>query len=477
MPHHNNSDHRPVSLREALVECYLGSLFLFGYLAVKISHGSEIMSGGLLLLAAVMAMMGFAKADMALVGRPRSWLKHHPTILSILHKITNEGELAGIAIGAIVFGVTAGLGHLHSLPVYNCLSLLGILAAARIAIGDITPFLRFFEHIGGIRLVLVSGGFLAMFLGPAASVALVKYLSQRVRPEKRPELAAQLAAIIGSGNGMMPYVAAPILIVWPMLQEKFHWTLLSFLGYIGLPCLIYVLVASTGAQKLLKKEAAQPSFKPFGFSHRIIPSLLLLAGLVTAHIISSGNPILAAIDIAVGILNIFISRGRFPRDVKSASVEVQEDCFKATWEPVILAALLCALDLIGAEGTSFVVWVAGFIPLTWPILVISIVFFAVAAPSSGFADNALITKVFIAMVVPFIPSIGPGAANVLAVSILLAALFGGTLTPPGNIPNFPIRAELRVEPTAWMKAAVVIMLKTMPIYLIWIAALSILLSD
>lgn len=474
MSHYNNSDHRPVSLREALIECYLGSLFLFAYLAVKISYGSETMSGGLLLLAAVMAMMGFAKADMALIGRPRSWLKHHPTILSVLHKITNEGELAGIAIGAIAFGVTAGLGHLHSLPVYNCLSLLGILAAARLAIRDITPFLRFFEYVGGIRLVLVSGGFLAMFLGPAASVALVKYFSPRVHPDRRADFAVQLAAIIGSGNGMMPYVAAPVLIVWPLLQEKFHWTLLSFLGYIGLPCLIYVLAASTGAQKLLKKEAEPLSLKPFGFSRRVIPSLLLLSSLVTAHMVTSGNTILATIDVAVGTLNVFISRGRFPRNLKSAPDEIQEDCFKATWEPIILAGLLCALDIIGAEGAPFVVWAAGFIPLTWPILAISIVFFAVAAPSSGFADNALITKVFIAMVVPLIPSIGPGAANVLATSILLAALFGGTLTPPGNIPNFPIRAELKVKPTAWMKAATVIMLKTMPIYLIWIAVLSIL---
>lgn len=473
---HTARDHQPVSLREALAECYIGLTLLVAYVAVKIAHGSEVVSGGLLLFAAILAMLGFAKADLAIIGRPRNWLKHHPNF-GILHKITNEGELAGIAIGAISFIVAAATGHLHSIPVFNCLALFGILAAARIASPDTKPVLRFLEHLGGVYAVLVGGGFLAMFLGPAASVTLVNYLKERVRPDKRAELAVQLAAVIGSGNGMMPYVAAPVLIVWPKLQADFHWTLFHFLGYIALPCLAYVLIASRNAIKLLKKEAQHPLVQPYGFSSKMVLPLLVLAGLVTAHIVCTDNVLLAGIDILVGIANIFISARRFPKNLIELPHEVQEDCFKSKWEPLILAGLLGALDCIGAEGTPFVVWAASFIPLSWNVLAIAAIFFLIAAPASGFADNALITKVFVGMIVPMIQQIGLPAATTLVVSVLLAALFGGTLTPPGNIPNFPIRAALRVESGDWMRAAVPLMIKTMPIYLAWILALKIILTS
>ncbi len=475
----SHKDNALVGVKEAILECYLGILCLVAFLAVQLTHGSAVVSGGLLLLAAIAAMLGFAKADLMIIGRPRTWLREHKSLIRFLHKTTDEGEYAGIAVGVIALGaVFISTGHflIHASVVYNCLALLGILAAARIAAPHTQPILRALEYVGGLWLVLVGGGLMASLMGPAASVVLVKYLEERVRSDKRAELAVKLAAVIGSGNGILPYVAPPVIIVWGVLQTSFGWGLGTYLALVGLPCFIYVLFTSRGALSLMKEEARYPILKPFGFSDKMALPLLHLGIMITAHIAISENILLALVDAATGIANYFISRSRFPRH-DNLPHKVLEDRTKAKWEPIVLAALLAALDVIGTVGAPFVSWAAGFIPLDLPTLAVAALFFLVAAPASGYADNALITKVFAALVVPLIANgkLSMAAATIIIIAIMLAALFGGTLTPPGNIPNFPIRAALQVESSAWRRAAIPLMLRTVIVYVLWIIAMSIVL--
>lgn len=436
----------------------IGAFFVF------LMAGQQEFAGLFILLGAVLAMNGLAKTDLILAHRTPQWWREHRA-LHLLHHINSEGEMAGCLIGLITVATLwlsgYDLSHMHW-PVGAFFTLLGIMSAASLTVPYMMPVLGALERISKFVAVYF-GSLLSSLTGePGAAVFLTRYIEPRVKEENRAKVATGLAATIGSGGGLMYHAAPPILIVWSILQSEFGWNLTHLWLYVGLGCLAHVFLGTLYVIRYI--EPKQQNTEPASwYGNILLISLVVLVGL---HIFSPGN-LLWVLDVMIGIVNIVVMSRRYRKRIaarvaqvngdehsaKSESDEelesLQEERFAFQWQPLLLATLLVALEIIGLAGEPFILMVASLIPATWPLLTIAIVVFFLSAITSHFADNALASRVYIIVAVAFIPILGLDAATVIAIAVIMGALFGGLLLIPANLPNFAIARILRVLAGEW----------------------------
>jgi hypothetical protein len=195
--------------------------------------------------------------------------------------------LAGIFVGAIALIMLFIIGqgsHVH-FPYREALTLLGIMSAANIAVRHMIPIMGIIERFFGIRGVIIVGSLLSSLTGePAASVFLAEYVKKRVKEEDRARVATGLAATIGSGGGLMPFAAPPILIVFSILVAEFNWGIPTLIAFVGAGCTAHVIVASFWFSKYIKPhEENHPKLEKKGFLF-----LGLMAVVVLWHILYPG---------------------------------------------------------------------------------------------------------------------------------------------------------------------------------------------
>jgi predicted cation transporter len=431
---------------EALLSSWLAWTALFVMVGVMLSHGSPLISGAAVLIAAILGMNGLARTDMWLTSSGPNWWKKHK-ILKIFHHITDEGELAGIFVGVValimLFVVGEG-GHLH-FPYMEAFTLLGIMSAANIAVAHMIPIMGIIERFFGIRGVLVLGSLLSSLTGePAASVFLAEYVKKRVNPEDRPKVATGLAATIGSGGGLMPFAAPPILIVYAILVSEFDWGIPTLIAMVGAGCVAHVITSSFWFSKYIKpREGDRPKMEKKGLLF-----LGMLAIVVLWHIFYPGLA-LWIVDGFLGVISWYLAYKKY----KDCPEELREDGFTAKWQPIILAVLLVALEIIGVIADPLIASIAGQIPATFPPLLIMFTLFFMTAWVSHFADNALASRVFIMVAVVLKGTFGMDMGSMFAASVVMGALFGGFLLIPANLPNFYLARALKVSPGAWVKVS------------------------
>lgn len=416
-------------LKESLIQSWLGlGVLVLFFISIYLDF-SNIIIGALAVLMAVLFMNGLGKTEIVFAAKSPTWWKRHKA-LHIFHHLTNEGELAGILIGIILFAYlfVSGQSHDVHLPIAAALALGGIMAAANMATNDIIPLLKKLEKYIGVWGSIWIGTLLSSLTGAASSVFLSKYLLERAHSRDKNEIGVRLAAGIGMGNGLLPFVAPPILIVWTLLQEKLAWSLIDLFIYVGIIAIIYSGYITHKIQKLVQpKDQNDTSWQIFS----IWPALLLVVLL---------SNILAYNNIAVMALNGFVL---FLGVIKGVD-------FNDKWQPLILGILLLALEIIAHMAGPFITWlVKSIIPHNMPIILLGILLFATTAWISHVADNALASRIFVAVILTMPQAVNHG--DFLIASILIGALFGGFLLIPGNIPNFPIARILEISSGAWLK--------------------------
>ena len=428
-------------------------------------------AGLFIIISAVMAMNGLAKTDLVLAHRTPNWWRKHPT-LKALHFINSEGEMAGIFIGVltlIVIGIThsADLEHIHW-PIGEAFTLYGIMSFANWTVHHMVAIMTVVEKYTGKLGVVFLGSLLSALTGePAAAVFLSEYLSDRVTPQNKAKLATSLAGSIGSGGGWLPFAAPPILIIWGILSHEFGWSIVNLMLFIGLGCITHAFVVSLIASKYIKdpdEELSTKNLKPalltFGF----------LGALVMAHILMHG-PVMWLIDAIIGI-NVSFTLAQLYKDnlmdlVTIKKLKTDEMCrddedyehmaekaFSSTFQPMLLAFLLMALEVIGYAAEPFIEIIAKAIPESWPILVTGLFLFYVTAAVSHFADNALASRIFIVVAIAFMGRFGAAVGSFLAIAVVYGALYGGFLMIPANLPNFAISRAFHVDAGTWIKNAI-----------------------
>lgn len=447
---------------EALFSSWFAWAALFVMIGVMASKGSPMASGLAVLVAAVLGMNGLARTDMWLTSEGPHWWKHHK-YLKFFHHITNEGELAGIFVGVVaaIMLFSTGLGHEVHFPYKEALTLLGIMSAANIAVRHMIPVMGVIERISGVRGVIIVGSLLSSLTGePAASVFLAEYVKKRVDEKDRPRVATGLAATIGSGGGLMPFAAPPILIVFAILESEFGWGIPTLIGFVGLGCVAHVIVASFWFSKHIKKhEEHHPRFEKEGFFY-----LGLMAVVVAWHIVAPGIA-LWIFDILLGVTSFLMARKKY----LNCPEELREESFTAKWQPIILSTLLVALEIIGVVADPLITAIAAQIPTTLSPLIIGFILFFVTAWVSHFADNALASRVFIVVPVVLKATFGAEISSLLAACVVMGALFGGFLLIPANLPNFYLARALKVGPGAWVKISWILYPSGIA-YVTWITA-------
>lgn len=445
---------------EAIIESWVAWSAIFFMVGMMISHGNPLLIGFSILVAAVLGMNGLARTDMWLTSEGPGWWKKHK-FLKIFHHITNEGELAGIFVGLIALVTlyfTHGAEHIH-FAYAEAFTLLGIMSAANIAVQHMIPVMGLIEKLFGIRGVIVIGSLLSSLTGePAASVFLAEYVKNRVKEEDRPRVATGLAATIGSGGGLMPFAAPPILIVWAILSSQFGWGITSLIAFIGVGCIAHVITASFMFKKYIQPHNGEKT----PFEKKGILPLLLLIAVVLAHIFYHGLA-LWVVDGVLGFSAWYLARKKY----HNCPEDLREDAFTAKWQPLILATLLVALEIIGIVADPLITAIAKLIPTTLPAVVIGILLFFATTWVSHFADNALASRIFITIPVALIPVLGMSVSAMLAACVVMAALFGGFLLIPANLPNFYLARALKVGPGAWVKISW-ILYPTGLAYIAWI---------
>lgn len=305
------------------------------------------------------------------------------------------------------------------------------MASANMATKNIIPMLNSIEKYIGVWGSVWIGSMLSSLTGAASSVFICRYLVDRVKPKDRPEVATRLAAGIGMGNGILPFVAPPILIVWALVQEKLGWTLLDLFLMVGIPSIIYSGFITFKIKNLVQNVITSKKENSI-FSFEIGLLLIVLIGNILAY----ENMTMMAINGVVAILGI--KKGTD---------------FTEKWQPVILGLLLMALEIIGHMADPFITWLVNvIIPTDLPIILFGIILFILTAVVSHFADNALASRIFVAVILGMPVVVDSG--TFLIACVLIGALFGGYLLIPGNIPNFPIARILSVESKAWFKSAI-----------------------
>ena len=452
--------HDTWSFKSAIVQSWIGLAaivgFFIGAVLLWTPHhlDTSLLVSGLVLLAAVAAMNGFARTDMAIKAEGESGWLHHKG-LKILHFITNEGELAGILVGAVVVaamyvtGNGAEVVHVveHSYPLV--FTLYGIMSAANLAVTHIQPIMLGIERLFGVRIAIILGSLLSSLTGePAAAVFLIDFIKERVKKEKRAEVATGLAATIGSGGGLMPYAAPPVLIVWGILSLTFGWGIPELITYIGVGCVLHVITSSFFFVKHIEKRETK------GKDHTLTVESFLplawLAILIYWHITSPGIWLWIA-DAITGALATWAAY----RHYRGSGPEQAEEKFTDMWQPTILGILLLGIEFIGVAADPLIFTLAEQIPHTWPALVIGLILFISTAVVSHFADNALASRVFISVPVALmaVPAFGELTASLLAACVVMGALFGGFLMIPANLPNFYIARVLQIDAIRWLKNA------------------------
>jgi predicted cation transporter len=435
-------------LKESMIQSWLGIgvLGLF-FIAINLNL-SDIIIGALAVFMAVLFMNGLGKTEIIFATKTPAWWKEHKS-LHIFHHLTNEGELAGILVGVILFLyllLSSQSSHVH-LPIAAALALGGIMAGANMATNDIVPLLNRLERYIGVWGAVWVGSLLSSLTGAASSVFLSNYLLKRVQAKNKDEVAIRLSAGIGMGNGLLPFVAPPILIVWALLQDKLGWTLIDLLLYVGIIAIIYSGYITYKIKNLvLKAKKSENSVKFF------TPWLGLLLMVLIANVLAYENLIVMIFNLCILMLGIF-------RGVD----------FNDKWQPMILGLLLIALEIIGHVADPFISWLAkAILPENMPILLLGVVLFAATAWISHVADNALASRIFVAVILAMPQAVNNG--DFLIASVLIGALFGGFLLIPGNIPNFPIARIFAISSGAWLKAGLKIYY-TAFIPIIWIVFL------
>jgi len=470
--------HRQRLFLAAAGQSWLATIALTAFVTTVLGGGNRLVAGGAIIAAAVLAMNGLARTDMFLTGEagPRFWQKWRP--LRFFHWITNEGELAGIACGFFAGGALAWWGEELHIPLGESFTLLGIMSAANLAVKHITPMLAFIERLFGPLgryAVIVLGSLLSSFTGePAGAVFLVDYFKDRVTPTDRPRVATGLAATIGSGGGLLPFAAPPILIVWGKLQSEFGWSYGDLIAWVGVACVLHVLVTSTTIIRYIRTiDLTEPP--KVEWSKATIP-LSMLVGVVTAHMVlgaahaSSGHHDPSMWDYILWTFDIILGYAAYRQaKVKHSGHEhhggsaadaqkAHEAAFTAKYQPTILAGLIPALELIGLVATPAIIWLGeivfvlvGFAPQSFQDLARGLILFFLSAITSHFADNALASRVYIMIPISLMAAgtVEPEIGSFLAACVVMGALFGGLLTIPANLPNFYIGREMEVSEGAW----------------------------
>ncbi len=447
---------------EALISSWVAWSALFVMIGVMLAHGNHLVAGGAILIAAILGMNGLARTDMWLTASGPHWWRHH-RYLKFFHHITNEGELAGIFVGLIaliMLVVTGDTAHLH-FPYREALTLLGIMSAANIAVRHVIPLMGVIEKFLGTKGVIIVGSILSSLTGePAASVFLAEYFKKRIDEKDRPRVATGLAATIGSGGGLMPFAAPPILIVWAILAREFNWSISTLILFVGLGCLAHVITSSFWFGKFIKKpQESQEKIKI-----KEAWPLLLMIVVVLWHIFFPGL-ILWIVDGLLGVTSWYLANKKY----RNCGEELKEEAFTAKWQPIILSTLLVALEIIGLVADPLITSIAMQIPTTFPPLAISLLLFFITAWVSHFADNALASRVFIMVPVALQVVVGSTVASLLASSVIMGALFGGFLLIPANLPNFYLARSLKVSPGAWLRVSW-FLYPTALAYIFWIVA-------
>jgi len=435
-------------LKESLIQSWIGIGVLVLFFVAIYLNLSNITIGALAVSMAVLFMNGLGKTEIIFATRSPSWWKKNKA-LHIFHHLTNEGELAGILVGIILFAYLFASGQSHHvhLPIAAALALGGIMAAANMATNDIIPLLNRLEKYIGVWGSVWVGTLLSSLTGAASSVFLSNYLLERVSPKNKDEVALRLSAGIGLGNGLLPFVAPPILIVWALLQDKLGWSLIDLFLYVGIIAVIY-----SGFITYKIKNLISPDTKNRLNAKAFSPWLILLLVVLVGNILAYENIAVMTLNSIVLIFGI----------IKGAD-------FNEKWQPVILSILLIALEIIGHVADPFITWLVKYIiPQSMPIIFLGLLLFATTAWISHFADNALASRIFVAVILTM-----PQAAthsDFLISCVLIGALFGGFLLIPGNIPNFPIARIFEISSGTWLKAG----LKIYPsaiIPIVWILIL------
>lgn len=431
-------------LLEALLSSWIAWTALFVMVGVMLSHGNPLISGVAILIAAILGMNGLARTDMWLTSEGPLWWRKHK-YLKFFHHITDEGELAGIFVGVVALIMLFVIGdgsHVH-FPYREALTLLGIMSAANIAVRYMIPVMGVIERFFGIKGVIIVGSLLSSLTGePAASVFLAEYVKKRVDEKDRARVATGLAATIGSGGGLMPFAAPPILIVFSILVSEFNWGIPTLIAFVGAGCVAHVVTASFWFSKYIKPhDEKHPRLEKKGFLF-----LGLMAVVVLWHILYPGFA-LWVFDVILGVTSWCLADKKYA----NCPEELREEAFTAKWQPIILSVLLVALEIIGVIADPLITSISQQIPTTFPPIFIAFILFFVTAWVSHFADNALASRVFIMVAVVLKSSFGIEVGSVFAASVIMGALFGGFLLIPANLPNFYLARALKVTPGAWVK--------------------------
>jgi hypothetical protein len=435
--------------REALVESWIGLFLLLVLFAAEFLGLSEIVLGFLAILIAVLFMNGLGKTELVFAHKTPNWWRDHKH-MHIFHHITNEGEIAGILVGVMLLGYIYASGHgsnVH-LPIFAAFALSGIMAVANMATKDIIVILSLLEKRIGLWGTVWIGTLLSSLAGAASSVFLCRYLLDRVDDKDKNNIALRLSAGIGLGNGLLPFVAPPILIVWVMLQEKLGWSLLDLLKNVGIIAVVYSGFITYKLRALVKP--ANTNTRAAG---KILSFwLLLFVIVVIGNVIAYDSYFMIVLNGVVSIMGIF-----------------KGEDFAEKWQPIILGLLLMALEVIGHMADPSITWlVETILPQDMPILLLGLILFFATALVSHVADNALASRIFIAVVLslPMVSQFG----DFMVSSVLIGALFGGFLLIPANLPNFPIAKIFNITSGAWLKSALKIYW-TAIIPIVWIAVL------
>lgn len=435
--------------------------------------GQEIVAGMFIIAGAVAAMNGLARTDIIIANR--EWWYHHP-IMRRLHFINTEGELAGIVTAGIVYLTyyyihPETISHLH-IPWHEAATLIGIMSFANVTVTYMKTVMGVIENIGnrfgiGRWAVVFFGSMLSSLTGePGAAIFLSDYVYNRIPANRRSNAATAIAASIGSGGGLLPFAAPPILIVWPYLESELGWTIWTLVTFVGLGAVAHAATCAVITSFIMSSEREDNG----SVAKAVIPVLLLLA-LVIAHIVEW--PLIYWVDLIIGVSASVLMMGSYTSKLQAIKretglrgaelesdpeyIEQKERRFSAMFQPMILGALLIGLEIIGVGAEPFIGYLASLIPTTLPLWALGLILFFVTGVVSHISDNALASRVFIVVALGFIPQ-GIEVASLLAMSVISGALFGGFLTIPGNLPNFAINRRFKVGSAEWVWAA-------LPLYL------------
>lgn len=437
---------------------------------------SSVMAGALALPAMVLAMNTMARTDIAVWQNPQWWVNHR--IFRWLHLVSNEGEYAGIGLGAAFIGLWQALSHhaisADEIPFGMGFTLLGIMSAAALVQDSLKPLVMkleaFFEGILGVGkwAVAVVGSASSSFIGePGGAHVLGNYFRDRTADDKRVVVSTSLAAGVGAGGALLWFAAPPILIVQDKLTSV-GWSLLTLQILVGLPAMLQVATVALRASSNL--EDMNPSVVSEGdYSEVNYWALLVFVVLVSAHIFTPTEfmPLVFAFDLAVGMVNVFEQWTITVEEVGSRGVAgIDQHDFGRIFQPVTLAVLLVVLEMIGHISAPAVEFVGSLLIVAGiEGFVLVLLLFLLTAVVSAFADNALASVVLVMIPLNFMTG---GEVHIGAAAVLMGALYGGIVLPPSNLPNFAFYRIFEVKTSSdWLEGS----LGILPSGIVYIGAL------